>query len=90
MLTVEIPPSTIVTSDFRTPNNKDLLKKKNRCQHCSKKLGLVLFTCRCGGDFCAEHRLSDDHQCGYDFKEENKRKLSQELVKVVGQKLDKL
>lgn len=90
MLRVEIPPSTIVTAEFKSPNNKDMLKKKNRCLHCNKKLGLILFSCKCGGNFCAEHRLSDDHQCEYDFKEENKRKLSQELVRVVGEKLDKL
>jgi predicted nucleic acid binding AN1-type Zn finger protein len=90
MLRVEIPPSTIVTAEFGVSSDKDIPKKKNRCVHCNKKLGLILFSCRCGGNFCAEHRLSDDHQCEYDFKEENKRKLSQDLVKVVGQKLDKL
>jgi predicted nucleic acid binding AN1-type Zn finger protein len=90
MLSVEIPPSTITCAEFVSPNNKDLLKKKNRCVHCHKKLGLILFSCKCGGNFCAEHRLSDSHNCDYDFKEENKRKLSRDLVKVVGEKLEKL
>jgi hypothetical protein len=64
--------------------------KKNRCPCCNKKLGLISFTCRCGENFCAEHRYSDTHNCNYDFHEEAKRKLSLDMPKVVGEKLNKL
>jgi AN1-type zinc finger protein 5/6 len=67
-----------------------LTTKKNRCGSCSKKLGLIPFTCKCGGDFCAEHRYGEKHNCSYDYTSENKRKLSTELVKVVGEKIERI
>lgn len=30
---------------------------------CRKKVGLLGFPCRCGGTFCASHRLLEDHEC---------------------------
>jgi len=30
---------------------------------CRKKVGLLGFACRCGGVFCATHRLYEDHAC---------------------------
>jgi hypothetical protein len=64
--------------------------KKNRCETCKKKLGLMPFSCRCGGLFCVEHRADIAHNCSYDYQEENKKKLGDLLIKVAGQKLDKL
>ena len=81
MIAVEIPQSTIATLGS---------SKKNRCPCCNKKLGLVSFSCRCGENFCAVHRYSDSHNCSYDFQEEQKRKLSLDMPKVVGEKLNKL
>ena len=81
MIALEIHPSTITSG---------VSVKKNRCPCCNKKLGLVSFTCRCGGNFCAEHRYDTAHNCNYDFQEEQKRKLSTDLVKVVGDKLNRL
>lgn len=79
MLAVEIPHSTITS-----------VVKKNRCICCNKKLGLLGFTCRCGGNFCAEHRLDSAHSCTYDYLGEAKNKLSKELSKVIANKLDKV
>jgi hypothetical protein len=81
MIAVELPQSTITSLGCT---------KKNKCPCCNKKLGLVSFTCRCGENFCAEHRYNDAHNCNYDFQEEQKRKLSADLVKVVGDKLNRL
>ncbi|KAK1259890.1 Zinc finger A20 and AN1 domain-containing stress-associated protein 1 [Acorus gramineus] len=39
-----------------------------RCGGCRRKVGLTGFRCRCGGVFCGEHRYSDRHACGYDYK----------------------
>ncbi|KAK1305919.1 Zinc finger A20 and AN1 domain-containing stress-associated protein 5 [Acorus calamus] len=39
-----------------------------RCGGCRRKVGLMGFRCRCGGVFCGEHRYSDRHTCGYDYK----------------------
>jgi len=86
MLQIEIPPSTITTSVFSSPT----AKKKNRCTCCNKKLGLVLFTCRCGDNFCAEHRMSENHNCTYDYQNENKKRLELQLIKVAGEKISKI
>ncbi|XP_006660763.1 zinc finger A20 and AN1 domain-containing stress-associated protein 1-like [Oryza brachyantha] len=40
----------------------------NRCSRCRKRVGLTGFRCRCGYLFCGEHRYSDRHGCGYDYK----------------------
>jgi len=38
-------------------------KKVSLCDHCSKKLGLR-YKCRnCGGYFCDDHRLPENHDC---------------------------
>lgn len=81
MIAVELPQSTITTLGS---------VKRNKCPCCNKKLGLISFTCRCGGNFCAEHRYDTAHNCDYDFKEEQKRKLSLDMPKVIGEKLNKL
>ena len=85
MLSVTIPPSTITTAEFRTPN-----AKKNRCPCCNKKLGLIPFTCKCGGNYCAEHRMSEHHNCTYDYRMDAARRLEAQLVKVVADKVDKI
>jgi predicted nucleic acid binding AN1-type Zn finger protein len=63
---------------------------KMKCGYCSKKLGLIPFVCRCGGSFCAAHRLDIDHTCSFDYQKENRKLLSTTLEKVVGRKVDVL
>jgi predicted nucleic acid binding AN1-type Zn finger protein len=48
------------------------------------------FGCRCGGSFCAQHRLDLDHNCSFDYQKENQKLLSTTLEKVVGRKVDML
>lgn len=86
MLSIEIPQSTISHAIFTSPNNK----QKNKCPCCNKKLGLVYFTCRCGGNYCAEHRHDSAHNCTFDYMSENKKILTTNLAKVVAEKLDKI
>jgi predicted nucleic acid binding AN1-type Zn finger protein len=64
--------------------------QKPKCAFCQKKLGLVNFSCRCGGLFCSVHRLDSDHKCSFDFRKENQSLLSTTLEKVVGRKVDVL
>jgi len=61
--------------------------KKGHCQVCRKKLGLLAFTCRCEGEFCAAHRPPEEHSCTFDFKAEGKAKLTQANPVVNGDKL---
>jgi predicted nucleic acid binding AN1-type Zn finger protein len=64
--------------------------KKSRCPCCNKKLGLISFSCRCGGTFCTEHRLDVAHNCSFDYQAEQQKFLSSALEKVTGEKLSKI
>jgi predicted nucleic acid binding AN1-type Zn finger protein len=71
------------------------LKKKKgpRCQidSCKKKLSLVIQTlsCRCEKTFCSQHRLPENHNCGFDFREHNnnKKNIKIEELKCVADKI---
>ncbi|XP_057956294.1 zinc finger A20 and AN1 domain-containing stress-associated protein 5-like [Malania oleifera] len=43
-------------------------REVNRCSGCNRRIGLMGFRCRCGNLFCSEHRYSDRHDCGFDYK----------------------
>ena len=57
--------------------NTEPSKKKNRCQFdcCKRKLGIIPFDCRCGKVFCGEHRLSENHNCAFDYRALQKKEL---------------
>ena len=64
--------------------------KKCDFEECSKKLPITAFPCHCGGLFCALHTPAEMHGCGFDYLNENRRKLSEDLEKVVGDKIRKI
>jgi predicted nucleic acid binding AN1-type Zn finger protein len=51
-----------------------------RCATCNKKTGIVPFDCKCGGQYCTKHRYPEEHACTYDFKSEERNKLSDALM----------
>ena len=55
-------------------------------------MGLIIFTCKCNEDyvFCSKHRLPSNHDCNFNFKEYNKKKLLLNNPKVSFDKLNKL
>jgi hypothetical protein len=61
---------------------------KNRCGCCRKKLTLTDMECRCKIRFCAAHRLPEEHACSFDHRGLARATLTQQLVKVVGDKLE--
>ena len=39
------------------------------CEHCGEKINYLPFKCKyCGGVFCKEHRLPENHQCTFELK----------------------
>nr|GEU28894.1 putative zinc finger A20 and AN1 domain-containing stress-associated protein 8 [Tanacetum cinerariifolium] len=48
--------------------SNEVVKKRNQCHVCSKRVGLVPFLCRCGESFCGLHRMPEEHACKFDFK----------------------
>ncbi|XP_062005602.1 zinc finger A20 and AN1 domain-containing stress-associated protein 9-like [Rosa rugosa] len=87
---------------FGTSANKNMcskcyteyLKEKllNRCQSCdcNKKLKPVQMTlkCRCGGVFCAEHRLAESHTCSVNYKKAGQELLTKQNPVCKGEKLE--
>lgn len=50
----------------------------NRCLECGKRVGLTGFRCRCGDLFCGDHRYSDRHGCGFDYKAVGRERIQKE------------
>lgn len=46
------------------------------------------FDCKCGFSFCKKHRLPEDHDCEFDFKEFERKKLENNNKKVVATKME--
>lgn len=84
-----VPESGLGTPTVETSQQKP--PKKGHCRICRKKLGLTPFHCKCEGEFCATHRLPEEHQCTYDHKTDGKAQLAKTLPTVRGDKMpDKL
>jgi predicted nucleic acid binding AN1-type Zn finger protein len=65
-------------------------QKKNRCEFdcCRRKLGIIPFECRCGKQFCGEHRLSENHNCNFDYRALHKKELLKFMSSpVIGEKV---
>ncbi|CAM8964199.1 hypothetical protein QQ045_004385 [Rhodiola kirilowii] len=62
-----------ISSDLETEK-----KQVNRCSGCRRKVGLIGFRCRCGDVFCWEHRYSDRHDCGFDYKASGRAAIARE------------
>ena len=74
------------TAEENSGPGKAKKPKKNRCHTCSKKVGLLGFKCRCGGEFCPTHRYSDKHDCTFDYKTYGREILAKANQKCVAEK----
>ena len=68
---------------------KPIKKKKNRCTCCNKKLGLIIFTCKCGNIYCQTHLNPHNHNCQFDYIKEKKDQLIKQNPKL-GSKFEKI
>ena len=72
-------------------NQKEVIKhkpKKNRCDMCDKKCGLIPFKCKCGGKFCSEHRYTFMHCSDLDYPSIERERLKVHLPKVAKDKVN--
>ena len=67
--------------------DRDDQVEKNRCWECTKKIGLTGVRCRCGYFFCSSHRYAESHNCDYDYKTNERRKLTKQNPIVQADKL---
>ncbi|KAI5191709.1 AN1-type zinc finger protein 5/6 [Nematocida sp. AWRm77] len=58
------------------------------CMVCRTKLRITnAFSCKCTNMFCGKHRYSDEHNCPYDYKLENRAKLEKENPRIVSTRM---
>jgi len=69
---------------------KPVEKESNKCSKCTKKVGVLGWKCKCGSTYCKNHRLPEDHDCEFDFKQEGIAKLAKQNPLVVASKLEKI
>ncbi|EPR79392.1 AN1-like Zinc finger protein [Spraguea lophii 42_110] len=69
-------------------------KKKSleeRCYKCKKRLlSYLQFACRCGNKYCSIHRFYDKHECTFDYKQDNVKKMSRENAKITCDKISRV
>ena len=61
--------------------------EKIKCYKCNKKIGLIIFDCKCNGKFCSLHKFPETHECLYDFKSEGIDKLVKDNPKIIPNKI---
>lgn len=67
------------------------LPVSEKCFKCSKRIGLLGFTCRCNERFCGLHRYPEGHECPVDYKADGLKRLKNENpVQHVGSKIKKI
>ncbi len=57
---------------------------------CNKKLGIMPFVCRCQKEFCAKHRMPELHQCSFDYKTYEKKKLQEANKQIIFTKIKQI
>lgn len=88
----EIKENNQITENKENKPKKIKKKKKPRCTVCKKKLGLCPLKCRCDENkfYCSKHVFSSEHNCTYDYKAEQKKKLLENNPKVAFGKINKI
>ena len=65
--------------------------KSNRCAfcECNKKLKLTDLVCKCGYIYCSIHRLPEQHECKYSYKENFDKQKEIDKMKCISDKIDR-
>jgi hypothetical protein len=67
-----------------------MLAQKHRCYLCNFYLGLFAIKCKCTRIYCSKHLQPDSHGCNFDFKEDGRKRLEKQLVKIEAEKVIKI
>lgn len=64
---------------------------KMRCSQCNCKINITnSLQCKCDKTFCMKHRFFADHSCTYDYKSEERKKISDANPQIIADKLIKI
>jgi hypothetical protein len=61
--------------------------KKLRCPNCKKIMGILQYSCACGGNFCLNCRYSNEHQCPIDYKAIGRKFLAKTNPQVIADRV---
>ncbi|TKR88077.1 hypothetical protein L596_012373 [Steinernema carpocapsae] len=86
----ELKPVQTSSTESSLSSSEASPKPKNRCQACSKRVGLLGFSCRCGGTFCNKHRFETDHSCNFDYKTAERELISKKMPVIMAKKIDQI
>jgi len=78
----EISTMQVADGDEQPDDQKPIQKDRSRCAKCNAKLRLTDPECVCGLRFCRRHRFSEAHGCTYDYRSEQKKRLTKDIPKV--------
>ncbi|KAK1262182.1 Zinc finger A20 and AN1 domain-containing stress-associated protein 6 [Acorus gramineus] len=89
--------SATTTSTFDAPHNVSEgvtsrggeEKRRERCASCGKRLGLIMFPCRCGFTFCGAHRYAEAHHCSLDLRSIGRERIAKENPLIKSDKLNR-
>ena len=66
---------------------KNYPSKKSRCPNCKKAMGLLQYSCACGGYFCSNCRYSNEHKCPIDYKAVGRKILAKTNPQVIADRV---
>jgi len=64
---------------------------KVKCSVCKKKIPILMvdvYTCKCKNIYCPQHKL--DHNCSWNFFEENQNRIRLQNPVIIKSKIEKL
>ena len=67
-------------------------KVKSICHYsnCTKRIKLSDYACKCGNIYCKVHKLPENHECKYDYREIGLKDKKIEQLKCVSNKVQKI
>ena len=67
-------------------------KDKSLCQYgdCKKRIKITDYPCKCRNMYCKIHKLSENHDCKYDYREIGLKDKKIEQMKCVSNKIQKI
>ena len=85
-----VPASVVLPTS--APPSEPAKKRKNRCSHCAKLVGLTYFACRCNEEamFCSQHRYPHSHGCQFDHRAQQQTKLTKNNPLCAHEKMEKI
>lgn len=60
-------------------NAQSIYIQRPKCPMCNRKVNHLDIMCRCGGTFCMTHMLPESHDCQFDYKTYERKKMLQKI-----------